>query len=163
MNALEDYSVAGTVVDLAAVFPRDSIATIARGAEKSQVLSTLVKMIARAGRIPWERVDGIHVTLLERERHGTTGLGKGLALPHFRSREIKDFAGAIGIAPAGVDFDSLDGLPTRLIILLLSPFDQREKHTEIMARLATLLSDETLQYSVQLQRSPEALFHFLGF
>lgn len=163
MNALEDHSVADSPVDMAAVFSRESIVTIPRDAEKRQVLGILVKSIARVGRISRESVDGILEALHEREQHSTTGLGKGLALPHLRNREVKDFAGAIGVAPTGVDFDSTDGLPTRLVILLLSPFDQREKHTEIMARLATLLSDKTLQYSVQLPRLPEALFRFLGF
>jgi len=163
MKATENPSIAKPAVDLATVFSRETIVTIPPYAQKSEVLASLVKSLARAEWFPWENAAGIVHALLERERYGTTGLGKGLALPHLRCREIGDFVGAIGVAPNGIDFHSLDGLPTRLIILLLSPFDQRAKHTEVMGRLATLLSDKTLQYSVQLPRSPEALFRFLGF
>lgn len=158
-----NHHVAESSADLKSVFSPDCIVTIPRYAEKSEVLSSLVKSLACAGQLPWQSVVGVIEALQERERFGTTGLGNGLALPSLRTRSIVDFAGAVGIAPAGVDFRSLDGLPTRLIILLLSPLDQREKHAEIMTRLATLLSDNTLQYSVQLPRSPEALFRFLGF
>ncbi len=161
MNAAEDVSPAE--LDLTAIFSPDTIVTIPPGAGKSEVLGSLVESLARAGRLPRESVEAVTAALQERERYGTTGLGKGLALPHLRSRAVPDFAGAIGVAPTGVDFHSLDGLPTRLIVLLLSPFAERAAHVEIMGRLATLLSDKTLQYSVQLPRSPEALFRFLGF
>lgn len=163
MNTTQDDSVAETRVDLTSIFSRECIVRVPRFAEKSEVLASLVKSLAQAGRVPWDKVDGITDALMERERYGTTGLGKGLALPHLRSREVADVVGAIGIAPTGIDFNSLDERPTRLIILVLSPFDQREQHLDIMARLAMLLSDKTLQYSMQVPRSPEALFRFLGF
>ena len=57
----------------------------------------------------------------------------------------------------------MDGQPTRLIILIVSPFTERQTHGMIMGRLAALLTDKTWQYSVQIPRSPEALFRFLGF
>ena len=56
----------------------------------------------------------------------------------------------------------MDGQPARLIILIISPFAERQPHGQIMGRLATLLSDKTWQYSVQIPRSPEALFRFSG-
>ncbi len=163
MNATKNYSIAEPSVDLAAVFLPDTIVSILRDTDKTEVLTRLVESLAYAGRLPWERVIGVVDTLQKRENYGTTGLGNGLAIPHLRCRAVADFTGAIGVAPNGVDFNSLDGLPTRLIILLVSPFEQREKHTAIMGRLATLLSNKTLQYSVQIPRSPEALFRFLGF
>ncbi len=162
MKPAADVSPAESPINLAAVFSPSAIVAIPRDTPKADVLSSLVTSMASAGRVSWGSVNGIVETLLERERYGTTGLGKGLALPHLRHRDVVDFVGAIGVAPMGVDFDSLDGLPTRLLVLLLSPFDQREGHAEIMGRLATLLSDKTLQYFVQLPRSPEALFRFLG-
>jgi nitrogen PTS system EIIA component len=163
MHIPKDGSSAQSPADLAAVFPHETIVTIPADTDKSAVLTKLVKSLVHAGWLPEESVDEVIKALQERERYGTTGLGKGLALPHLRCREMTDFVGAIGIAPTGVDFDSLDGQPTRLIILLLSPFDQRAKHLEIMGRLARLLSNKTLQYSVQQSRSPEVLFQFLGF
>lgn len=161
MTASENPALA--LVDLASVFSRETIVMIPHGADKPEALNRLVQALEHAGRLPFGCTDSVVETLLARECCGTTGLGKGLALPHLRCRAVTDFVGAIGLAPTGVDFDSLDGLPTRLILLVVSPFDRREEHVEVMARLAKLLSDETLQYSMQIPRSPEALFRFLGF
>lgn len=157
MTGLQNQPVAKLPVDLARVFSRETIIAIPRSAEKSEVLTKLVQSLANAGRFPCASVSSVVEALRARERAGTTGLGKGLALPNLRCREVAESAGAIGVAPAGVDFDSLDGQPTRLILLVLSPFDKREKHAQIMARLAKLLSDKTLQYAVQFPRAPRGL------
>lgn len=159
----EDVSVAERCVELATIFSHETNVSVPGGTKKPEVLARLVQAIAHTGRFPWDDVDRVIGALQEKERYGTTVLGKGLALPHLRCESVNHFVGAIGIAPNGVDFDSLDGLPTRLVILLLSPFDQRAKHGEIMGRLATLLGDKTLQYTMQIPRSPDALFRFLGF
>jgi mannitol/fructose-specific phosphotransferase system IIA component (Ntr-type) len=57
----------------------------------------------------------------------------------------------------------LDGLPTRLVFLLLSPLQHREHHIHILRRLARLFCDRTVQYRVRIPRTPEDLFTFLGF
>jgi mannitol/fructose-specific phosphotransferase system IIA component (Ntr-type) len=162
MNAAV-HSIDRRLPELASVFSRETIVEIPRDVDRLDVLRMLVQSLTETGRLPSESAHEIVQALQERERNSTTGLGKGLALPHLRSRRVDHFVGAVGVAPDGVDFMALDGLPTRLIILLLSPFEHREKHIEIMGRLATLLSDKTLQYSLQIRRSPESLFQFLGF
>ncbi len=148
--------------DLRSIFPAECIEMIDSGTIKSAVIEQLVSSVARAGRLRAEDVPEVVAALLERERNGTTALGKGLAFPHLRSRAAHQFAGAIGIAQAGVDFQSLDRTPTRLILMLISPFEERDGHRLILGRLATLLSDKTLQYMVQLPRGTDALFHLIG-
>ena len=150
-------------IDWSNIVLPECVVTVPPDSSKADALGMLVGSLADAGRLPRESVTTAVETLLERERIGTTGLGRGLALPHMRSRQVSDFMGAIGVAPAGIDFHSLDGQPTRMIILIISPFDERTRHCEIMGRLATLLSDQTLQYTVQIPRTPTALFRFLGF
>jgi nitrogen PTS system EIIA component len=151
------------LLDWSRIVVPECVVTVPAGCGKEDVLTLLVESLARAGRLEEELVPMIVDELLQRERIGTTGLGRGLGLPHLRSRHVTDFLGAVGIAPSGVEFHSLDGQPTRLIILIVSPFTERQTHGEIMGRLATLLTDKTWQYSVQIPRSPEALFRFLGF
>jgi PTS system fructose-specific IIA component/PTS system nitrogen regulatory IIA component len=122
----------------------------------------MVETLADQGKLPHDAVPQIVANLLQREQLGTTGLGRGLALPHLRSRHVACLTGLIAIAPDGVDFASLDGWPTRVVILVLSPFAQREIHVAILGRLATLFSNKTLQYSVQVPRTPQSLLRFLG-
>lgn len=149
--------------DPGSVFRPTCVEYFPAGITKPQALRRLVDSLVRNGRIPEDKADLMADALVERERLGTTGIGKGLALPHMRSRYVKDFAGAIGVARDGIDFDSLDGIPTRLIILLISPFEQRQQHSYLMAKLATLMTDRTLQYSLQVERTPASLLTFLGF
>jgi len=148
--------------DLLGFLTPERVVAVPANLTKQEVLTLLVTTLADQGQIPSWLVGKFSAALLKRERLGTTGLGRGIALPHWRSSELEDFAGLIGVAREGIDFEALDGLPTRLVILVLSPFGQRERHLAILGRLATLLSDRTLQYSVQFPRSPQALLQFLG-
>jgi mannitol/fructose-specific phosphotransferase system IIA component (Ntr-type) len=150
-------------VDLSAIFSGDTIELIPPRTGKLQVLQQLVGALARMGKVSRESVEPLTEALMERERLGTTGMGKGLALPHLRSPLVNGYVGVVGVAREGIDFESLDGEPTRLVILLLSPFESREGHARIMGRLATLLSDKTLQYSLQVSRTVEALRTLLRF
>lgn len=156
-------SVSATETDALLEFLRpDCVVNLPSHAGKEEVLAFMVESLAVKGGLPEHLVPSITSALTHRERLGTTGLGHGLALPHLRRQEVTDFVGLIGVAAAGVDFESLDGLPTRIVILVISPFDKRERHVEILGRLATLFLDKTLQYSMQIPRSPEALLRFLG-
>ncbi len=140
----------------------DSVVTLPTDAGKGEVLAFMVEALAAKGRLSNELVPAVTAALTRRERLGTTGLGHGFALPHLRRREVTEFTGLIGVAAAGIDFGSLDGLPTRVVILVLSPFERRAQHVEILGRLATIFSDKTLQYSVRIPRSPDALLRLLG-
>jgi mannitol/fructose-specific phosphotransferase system IIA component (Ntr-type) len=108
-------------------------------------------------------VNNVIDALMDRETLGTTGMGKGLAIPHLRTTAVTENVGAIGIAPEGIDFESLDGVPTRLVVLLLSPLKCREEHGVILRQIARLFHDRTLQYRIQISRGPEELFSSLGF
>jgi len=160
--------VIGNVADtkpapLKLLFGGDRVITIADGTKKSAVVRQLVERLTAAGKLAPSEVDPVVDALIEREQLGTTGMGKGLAIPHLRTAAVTESVGAIGIAPKGIDFQSLDGLPTRLVVLLLSPVKRRQEHGEILRQIARLFCDRTLQYRVQIPRAPEELFSFLGF
>jgi PTS system fructose-specific IIA component/PTS system nitrogen regulatory IIA component len=144
------------------VFSTDCVQTLASDADKDSVLRQLVGSLVAAGKVACEHGEALVEALAEREQLGTTGLGKGIAIPHLRTDSVDASVGAIGVAPEGIDFDSLDGSPTRLVFLLLSPSDRRQEHVAILRRLARLFCDRTLQYWVQIPRTAQDLFAFLG-
>lgn len=162
MNDIADFTTVGHRIELRSVFRPECFQIITTQANKKTMLHQLVSSLPKSGRIPWDSVGGIVDTLLERERTGTTAMGNGLALPNSRTRAVDEFMGAVAVVPTGLDFDSLDGLPTRLIILLLSPFEERGAHYELMGRLARLIHNKTLQFSMQTAQSPESLFRVLA-
>jgi len=162
MNEIANSATLAEDVDFRSIFRPECFETIGRVADKETAFQQLVISLAIMGRIPCNSVRPMVDALLERERTGTTAMGNGLALPNLRTRVAREFMGAVGVAPAGVDFDSLDGQPTRLIILLLSPFEERELHSELMGRLASLMYNKTLQYSLQNSWTLDSLFRALA-
>jgi PTS system nitrogen regulatory IIA component len=79
--------------------------------------------------------------LLEREKLGSTAIGDGIAIPHGKLPGLGAVLGAFGRHAAGLDFQSLDGAPTRLFFLLVAPEDSAGLHLKALARVSRLLKD----------------------
>lgn len=148
-------------IQLVTVFRQDCIETIPGQLGMSLVLSLLVQSLVKANLIPDERKEGLVAALLERERHGTTAIGKGLAFPHLRTDVTDHIVGAIGLAPDGIHFSSLDRAPTKLILLVLSPREQRERYFTLMARLAGMMRDTKLTLLLRHRMSPLVMCQYL--
>ena len=80
--------------------------------------------------------------LLDREALGSTAIGEGIAIPHAKLTGVSNVVAAFGRSPAGIDFDSLDGNPTRLFFLLVAPEDSAGIHLKALARVSRLLKDK---------------------
>ena len=76
-----------------------------------------------------------------REESGSTGLGDGIATPHAKSTGVKEAGLAAMVAPNGVDFDALDGQPSRLFFMIAAPEDAADTHIEVLSKLATMVID----------------------
>lgn len=79
--------------------------------------------------------------LLNREQLMSTGLGFELAFPHSKCSSVIDFFITIGIAPAGMEWDSFDGVPVKLVFLIGGIVEEQEKYLKILAALSKLLND----------------------
>ncbi len=111
------------------------------GKTKNEVLRELVQLLLDAGRIG--ELESVYDALLAREALGSTGLEQGVAVPHAKTRAVRRLIAAIGIAPQGVDFQSVDGQPSRLFFLLLAPPDQSGPHIQALAEIARLAKSAT--------------------
>ena len=105
--------------------------------------------------------DPIFQALLERERLGSTGLGKGVAIPHARVPGITETIAAMMTLSTPINYDSADNQPVDIIFGLLVPEDGDQYHLEHLARLATLLRDEKTCETIRNTPDPEKLFNFL--
>ncbi len=103
---------------------------------KPSVIKELVDVLGDAGVIT--NREQLMNDVLEREQQVSTGLQDGIAIPHAKSDEVSHPHIAIGICREGMDFDSLDGKPTHLIILLVSPKQQASAHLQILAALGSM-------------------------
>jgi mannitol/fructose-specific phosphotransferase system IIA component (Ntr-type) len=147
---------------LSDVFRAECVEMIPASENKENMLTTLVKSLARAGLVESDEINHVVQALESRETMGTTAIGNGLAFPHTRTRAVRSHVGAIGAAPGGVDFASLDGLPVRLVFLLVSPQQGPSEHLRILEQLARLLTARAIHRSLQVKRTPEALLAFIG-
>ncbi len=130
--------------------------------EKSSVISLLIQSLVCEGRIDPAHAEEIIRGLIEHERHGTSAIGKGLAFPHLRTAEVKEFVGAIGVAPDGIDFGSLDHDPTKLVFLTLSPRDGREQHIQLLSRLVRLMQDKAVNMQLHHRLRPQDVYEYLS-
>lgn len=108
---------------------------------KPDVLRELVQIIKDAGQI--EEFHPVHKAVQEREEKGSTGLEDGIAVPHCKSPAVSTLKLAIGVAPEGVDFDSSDGKPARVLFLLVAPPNLSGPHVEALAEIAELAQSKT--------------------
>jgi len=133
MMKLSDYMVADAVVPELAVATRD------------EAIHALVTALATAGKIEQSSVDGIVEKIIERENMGSTGIGKGIAVPHIKHSSVKDIVGTIGCSQVGIDFKSLDQAPVYTVLLLVSPESDPDKHLEAMENLFSHLSQDSFR------------------
>jgi mannitol/fructose-specific phosphotransferase system IIA component (Ntr-type) len=99
--------------------------------DRDEVIRELMTALATAGVITIDQVEPLSQAVLERENKGSTGFGKGVAIPHVKHQSIPKAVAAIGISEAGIDFSALDRQPVHSVVLLLSPIEA-EKHLAAM-------------------------------
>ncbi len=104
--------------------------------DKQGILRELIELLDRAGKI--DNVEVAYSDILRRESLGSTGLERGIAIPHAKSQGVSSIALAIGTLPEGVDFDALDGNPSNLFFLILAPEDKAGLHVEALAEIARI-------------------------
>ncbi len=100
--------------------------------DRDGVIRELVTSLAAAGAVPKEAVDEVVAALVKREMNGSTGFGKGVAVPHVKHAAVKKMSGTIGRSSGGIDFAALDHQPVFTIVLLLSPENQPQQHLQAM-------------------------------
>jgi len=104
--------------------------------DKPDVLRELVQILKDAGEI--DDFGAVLEAVQEREDKQSTGLEQGIAVPHCKTSAVTRMKLAIGIAPQGVDFDSMDKKPSKLFFLLVAPPDQSGPHVQALAEIAKL-------------------------
>jgi fructose-specific phosphotransferase system IIA component len=104
--------------------------------DKPDVLRELVQILKDTGKI--DDFDTVLKAIQQREDEQSTGLEQGIAVPHGKTTAVSSLQLAIGIAPQGIDFDSLDGKPTKLFFLLVAAPNQSGPHVQALAEVAKL-------------------------
>lgn len=100
--------------------------------------------------------------VFEREKIMSTGVGNGVAIPHCKHSDCKEFAIALGISKEGVDFDAIDKKPANIIFLLIGPEDQPGIHIRLLSRISRIISKDELRQNVLKCETPQQLHDLLS-
>jgi PTS system fructose-specific IIA component/PTS system nitrogen regulatory IIA component len=117
---------------LADLIVKDAIVPQIKATEREGAIRELVEALVQTGAVPADQVASLTKALLDREKHGSTGFGKGVAVPHAKHPAVKKRVATIGRSTEGIDFCSLDEAPVYTVVLLLSPPETPELHLEAM-------------------------------
>lgn len=111
--------------------------------DKPAVISELVDCLVKAGNINENDRDEIIKAIMKREDLGSTGIGRGIAVPHTKHQSVQKLVGTVGVSSSGVDFESLDGEKVQLFFLLVSPPDRPGDHLRALENISCQLRDDT--------------------
>lgn len=109
--------------------------------DKKSAIRELVTAMADAGSVSPSDVDGLVKAIMKREEVGSTGIGKGVAVPHSKHTCVSGLTGTVGRSLKGVEFSALDGKPVNIIFLLVSPPDSTGPHIKALEYIFSLLND----------------------
>jgi nitrogen PTS system EIIA component len=120
--------------------------------DKKGVLDELAAPVAAAAGAPKDQLVKV---LLERERLGSTGIGGGIGIPHGKLKNLESLVLGFGLSRQGVNFESMDGRPTHIFFLLLTPEDSAGIHLKLLARISRLLKNEDFKERLMLSQTSE--------
>ncbi|ODN66412.1 PTS sugar transporter subunit IIA [Methylophaga muralis] len=137
----------------------DNISFHDEATSKKRVIENLSRMLA--ANTSAATAEKIFQVLLERERLGSTGLGKGVAIPHARVPDLTHTVAAMLTLETPIDFESADSKPIDIAFGLLVPEDDTEHHLQHLSRLVTLFRDEDICSRIRQASSADAIFELL--
>ena len=126
------------------LFP-DTIITDYKPSNRWDIIKYLVNLLVKNGQLSGELADSITKALIEREKSMSTGIGKGIAIPHCVIDQIEEPKIAMAILPKGINFEAIDDEPVQIIILLLSPKSKMQLHVKNLAAIAKFMNNDQLK------------------
>ena len=140
--------------------PRDALELIQtncivmdlKGETREEIIAELVQHLAYKGKL--DDYDLVLHDVLQRENIMSTGMERGIAIPHAKTEGVKETAVAVGIKRTGADFGSVDGESTCIVILVVSPLKKHTKHIQFLATISAIFKDKKLVDSVVNAKTP---------
>jgi fructose-specific phosphotransferase system IIA component len=141
-------------MDLSDILSREQIITDLRATNRWEAIDELINNLVATGKISPQHREAIVAVVKKRESSMSTGIGFGIGIPHASTDLISEVVGALGRSKSGVNFDSLDNQPVKLVMLFLVPQGQFQKHLHTLANIAKLLHKADFRQA--LEQAPDA-------
>lgn len=140
---------------------RDAIIPDLTASTKEGVIREMVESLRNAGQFKGGDPEEIVRAILKRELLGSTGIGRGVAIPHAKHGSVERIVGAVALSRAGVGFDSLDGEPVHIFVLLISPLDRPGDHLRALENVSRSLRDDGFVRSLRAAPTREVVWGLL--
>ena len=111
--------------------------------DKEEVIREMIQALSDAGKIENDQMESIVNAVMKREELGSTGIGRGVAVPHTKHPSVERLVGSVGVSKPGVDFSSLDGEKVQLFFVLISPPDRPGDHLRALENISRQLRSDT--------------------
>ncbi len=127
--------------------------------DKKGVLEELVAPVAESAGVEAERLTRV---LMDRERLGSTGIGGGIGIPHGKLPDLDDLVLGFGLSRQGVDFESLDGRPTHIFFLLITPENSTGLHLKLLARISRILKNDPFKAKLMEAEDRDDIYRIIA-
>jgi len=133
----------------------DAIQAELQADDKEGVIRELVNSLISIGQINADECESIVQAIMKREELGSTGIGRGIAVPHTKHSSVDQLVGTVGVSSNGINFQSLDGDAVQLFFLLISPPDRPGDHLRALENISRQLRDDTFCRFLKQSKSSE--------
>ena len=140
----------------------DAVMLRVRDVDKWQLIECLTDVLVTSSRLSNPKRTPVLEALLARERSMSTGMENGVAIPHCSMDEVDRTLVALGVSSEGIDFESIDGRPTHLILLLVTPKNRTKVHIRTLAEIAKLLNDEQFRSRLVTAETPANVLELIS-
>jgi PTS system fructose-specific IIA component/PTS system nitrogen regulatory IIA component len=140
---------------------REAIVPALASTTKEAVIREIVESLRSTGYVPADVSEDIVRAILKREQLGSTGIGRGIAIPHTKHPSVDRLTGTVALSQGGVAFDSIDGEPVYVFVLLVSPQDRPGDHLRALENVVRTMRDDSFVRALREAPSRDAIWNLL--
>ncbi|MCU0843418.1 MAG: PTS sugar transporter subunit IIA [Spirochaetes bacterium] len=121
------------------------------------LIQEMLELAVRNKDVREEDSEAVKKALVEREKSMSTGIGKGVAIPHCTSARVEDIIIVLSLCENGIDFDAIDNLPVKIAILLLVPKNKLTQHIKTLANIARIMNNDVIREELLAQKTADTV------
>lgn len=140
---------------------REAIIPALHATSKEGVIREMIQALHSAGYFRETELEDIVRAVLRREQLGSTGIGRAIAIPHSKHPGVERLIGTLALSPAGVPFDSIDGEPVYVFVLLVSPHDRPGDHLRALENVVRTMRDDRFVAELRQAGSRDAVWQLI--
>ncbi len=144
------------------IIARDAIVAKLQSPKRDEAIGEMLDALIAARVVDGAIKSQLLTSVIEREKRGSTGFGKGVAVPHVKLPGLTKMVAAVGVSQTGVDFNALDKQPVYSIILLISPAERPEEHLQAMEVIFKNLSQDAFRRFLRQASNSDDVWTLLG-